>query len=325
MSSVHNADNSVTSAHEKQTPEVCEVEAEVTSEVEKKMEKGLGWQGPGTTGLNEEERERVERGRAVLRLGGGESKELKDLATLLQESDAWQEAVSMLEVQTETAEGVLLLCRLAVTEQLSHLRSQGLLRSLLYPLTVRLQQAASRGLVSTLTLVGKRQAHALCDAVLWTMLEGEGKSQNAGGRKTVDGQVIGQGRMLDGAQYELMMGAIKDCLSPALQTAFLQRIMRSTAAEVAPTWTDHMINLVQTLITLLRELSQPRDLMPDILTALESVAINLASNLKFSKLIFALVSTHSHQVKEYKSRLENLANHTNTFMRKAILAKLSKI
>lgn len=65
--------------------------------------------------------------------------------------------------------------------------------------------------------------------------------------------------------------------------------------------------------------------MEALVGALEHAAAALACSLKFGKLLLTVITMHSKQLANHKTRLEQVALRTTTFMTKAVLAKLKRM
>jgi hypothetical protein len=186
--------------------------------------------------------------------------------------------------------------------------------SVFLPQLLELQRPASSVLLSTALGLCKRHPAAALEAVLFPLVLRKGG--------------------LNVPQCDVLTRIIKECMHPLQVTAFCHRLLSGKEQERKPIcMPQHMENIgthlvwTESLFALFYNiLSQDIYLTPSTVNELISVIDDRASefprSLKFGNFLLCFLSKCWHECKHQRVLLERAAKRTNTFLTKAILAKL---
>ena len=121
------------------------------------------------------------------------------------------------------------------------------------------------------------------------------------------------------AQIEILCKTLKDCLNSATRGHFIKKLLQNNFA-----LTENKLPVFQTVIDTGCDLTC--DVLSDLLLCIDEEAISMAKNLKFGKLVFAIVNKHSKLFnQELKTKVEHILDKHNTFLKKSIHSALTKI
>ena len=223
--------------------------------------------------------------------------ELELLVSLTTEE--MESAVQTLELTEMSENSVHSACNhlVTVSELISYSNCVCFLRFALLGKVMTLTQNASRVLVSAVTMAANRYPKQLIDSVLVPCVVG----------------------ILDLPQLDLLTRLLKESLSDPNQLYFMNKFIAYQELEI----NDCKIALVQIL---LETLNIDEDVIVKVLKLFDRQATGLAKNLKFGKLLLALVNKHGKLlVGDNLIRLSNIVDKHQTFVKKSIENSIKKL
>ena len=180
---------------------------------------------------------------------------------------------------------------------ISHGNCTELLSALLLQKFKEMQQSASRILTGVVTMVAENLAKPLIEGVFVPATQGS----------------------LSTFQADLMVKICKDVFSNTSRYYFLEEIFK-----YHPEITDNLIAVLQTIFD--SKLDIENSLLTVILESLKDQGIKLEKNLKFGKLILALISKYGGQITmEHKEILSQILMTHKSFLKKTIQAAVTKL
>ena len=251
--------------------------------------------------LNEEKEQAIGRLKEIWHSAGTTetcpATEMETLVSLTIEE--METAVQMLELTELSESGVLTACShlVTVSELISYSNCVCFLKSAMLGKVMALTQNASRVLVSAVTMVANGYPKQLIDSVIVPCVVG----------------------IFDLPQLDLVTRLLKDSFSEANQIYFMNNLIAGQELEL----NDSKIALIQTL---LETLNIHNEIMVKILNLFEREATKLAKNLKFGKLLLALVNKHGKLLGgENLIKFSNILDKHHTFVKKSIQITIKKL
>jgi hypothetical protein len=240
----------------------------------------------------------------------------KDLHVLCLESGNAEAVLSLVQPWGADDDTVrVLLSHLVLEEDGMHGKGPALvLCSLVLPKLLGLQRAASSGLVSAALDICKRHPAAALEAVLFPLvLRKEG---------------------LNVAQSDVLTRIVKDCMHPLHVTAFCHRLLSGEEEERIPVcmpqhrenigadlvWTESLFVLFNGILN--QDIRLTPSTIEKLVSMIDGMAMKFRKSLKFGNFFLCFVSKCWHECKIHRLLLERAAETTDTFLTKAILAKL---
>lgn len=188
------------------------------------------------------------------------------------------------------------LCQIA--DSLSYNSAVSILSFVLGQRVMHLSQKASRKLSGALTLVSQKFPKQTVDSILLPCI----LQQN-----------------MATFQSEILCKTVKDSLNAVTKGYFIQKVMQDNLV-----FNENKLLVLQTLIDSTCDLTQ--DTLFSFTECLSEAAVPMAKNLKFGKLLLAVVNKHGKLFNiELKHKFEVIVDKHNTFLKKSILTALSKI
>ncbi|KAK1610915.1 hypothetical protein QYE76_034588 [Lolium multiflorum] len=240
----------------------------------------------------------------------------KDLHDLCLESGNAEAVLSLVQPWEADDDTVRVLLSHLVLEE-DGMRGKGpalVLCSLVLPKLLGLQRAASSGLVSAALDVCKRHPAAALEAVLFPLvLRKEG---------------------LNVPQCDVLTRIVKDCMHPLHVTAFCHRLLSGEEEERRPVcmpqhrenigadlvWTESLFVLFNGILN--QDIRLTPSTIEKLVSIIDRMAMKLRKSLKFGNFFLCFVSKCWQECKIHRLLLERAAETTDTFLTKAILAKL---
>ncbi|XP_047074124.1 uncharacterized protein LOC124683702 [Lolium rigidum] len=241
------------------------------------------------------------------------AKDLRDLCLESGNAEAVLSLVQPWEADDDTAK--VLLSHLVLEED--GMRGKGpalVLCSLVLPKLLGLQRAASSGLVSAALDICKRHPAAALESVLFPLvLRKEG---------------------LNVPQCDVLTRIVKDCMHPLHVTAFCHRLLSGEEEERRPVcmpqhrenigadlvWTESLFVLFNGILN--QDIRLTPSTIEKLVSMIDGMAMKFRKSLKFGNFFLCFVSKCWHECKIHRLLLERVAETTDTFLTKAILAKL---
>ncbi|KAL6839386.1 hypothetical protein ACP4OV_030656 [Aristida adscensionis] len=246
----------------------------------------------------------------------GAKRVAKELQALCVESGN-AEAVLSLVQPWEADDDTLrtLLANLVLEDDGKHGRGPALvLCSVVLPKLLELQRPASSVLLSAALDICKRHPSVALEAVLFPLvLRKEG---------------------LNVPQCDVITRIIKDCMHPLHVTAFCHRLLSGEEHEREPicmpqhqenvsshlVWTESVFALFYSILN--QDICLTPCTIQELVSVIDERASEFSRSLKFGNFLLCFVSKCWHECKTQRVLLERAASATNTFLTKAILAKL---
>lgn len=180
---------------------------------------------------------------------------------------------------------------------ISHGNCTELLSALLLQKFKEMQQSASRILTGVVTMVAENLAKPLIEGVFVPATQGS----------------------LSTFQSDLMVKICKDVFNKTSRYYLLEQIFK-----YQPEITDNLIAVLQTILD--NKLDIENSLLTVILESLKDQGIKLEKNLKFGKLILALITKYGGQMTmEHKEILSQILMTHKSFLKKTIQAAVTKL
>ncbi|XP_060072354.1 Fanconi anemia group E protein-like [Ylistrum balloti] len=209
-------------------------------------------------------------------------------------------AVSLeLKFDSLTDNEVLAACQSLTTlaSVLSEAASIQFMTSVVYPKIAELNHSASRQLLGVISLAAEHFPKGLVEGIFVKCLE--------------------QG--LGSAQTDIFCKVIKTGLQAAAQIQMIQKM-----AECTKCLDDNIVCIYQTLIDTKMELSE--NILTDVLNTLHCSSSGLEKNLKYGKLLLAIINKHGQKFTSGNLNvMEEEVQKNGTFLRKALSAALNKL
>ena len=213
-------------------------------------------------------------------------------------SDEMRVAMEILELSEICETAVVVACGhiVGMSDLISYSNCVSFLNSALCDKVMTLTQNASRGLSSAVTMVTDKYPKQTIDGVLVPCFSGN----------------------FGAPQMDLISYLVKECLSVGNQFYFLTKL-NSCDGEL----NDSKISLIQNLI---ETVNIDNDAINSLLSRFETQAPNLVKNLKFSKLLLALVNKHGKvMMKDSLLRFASIVDKNKTFLKKSIENVVKKL
>jgi len=213
-----------------------------------------------------------------------------------------EEALQVLSLQGLNEEAIKEVCTEFVTEDLGYARCLVFIHMVLLPMVQNLRTTASRTMIATLSYCA--QLHP--KPVLYGLLIPLSQQPDIGT-----------------SQSEIVKKLIKECYTntPDLCVLFLYEIL----IQKETLWTEVSIGIVQNMININLQLD---DEVCGLMIAKIGHHVgqgNLASNLKFTTLIFTFISKYPSLIKPFRTILHQILSKCQTYMSKSALIKLDAI
>ncbi|KAL5224007.1 hypothetical protein ABZP36_010646 [Zizania latifolia] len=240
----------------------------------------------------------------------------KDLQELCVESRNAEAVLSIVQPWKADDDTVrVLLSSLVLEEDGTHGKGPALiLCSLFLPKLLDLQRPVSSVLLSAALDLCKRHPAAALEAVLFPLvLRKEG---------------------LNVPQCDVLTRIVKDCMHPLHVTAFCHRLLSGDERERRPVcmpehwgnigsiviWTESLFALLYSILN--QDICLTPSTTEKLVSVIDEMASNFSRSLKFGNFLLCFVSKCGCESKIHRVLLESAAERTDTFLTKAILAKL---
>jgi hypothetical protein len=186
--------------------------------------------------------------------------------------------------------------------------------SIFLPQLLKLQRPPSSVLLSAVLDLCKRHPAAALEAVLFPLVLRKGG--------------------LNVPQCDLLTRIVKECIHPLHVAAFCHRLLSGEEQERKPVcmpqhyenvgthliWTESLFTLFYSILS--QDICLTPSTIGELISIIDERASEFSRSLKFGNFLLCLVSKCWHQCKNQRVLLERAAERTNTFLTKAILAKL---
>ncbi|KAF8652110.1 hypothetical protein HU200_063060 [Digitaria exilis] len=186
--------------------------------------------------------------------------------------------------------------------------------SVFLPQLLELQRPPSSVLLSAALDFCKRHPAAALEAVLFPLILREGG--------------------LNVPQCDVLTRIVKECMHPLHVTAFCHRLLSGEEQERKPVcmpqhhesvgahlvWTESLFALFYSILS--QDICLTPSTIDELISVIDEWAPELSRSLKFGNFLLSFVLKCWHQCKNQRVCLERAAERTNTFLTKAILAKL---
>lgn len=206
----------------------------------------------------------------------------------------------MIDFDSMSDDSIELVCQhlSGVSDSLSYSSAVCILTFVLGHRILQLSQNASRKLLGAITVVSQNFPKQTVESVLVPcMMQDEVPS----------------------FQIEILCKTLKDCLSATTRGYFIQKVLQNNFI-----LTEHKITILQTVVDSGCDLSY--NVFSSLLQCLNDASISMAKNLKFGKLLFALVNKHSKLFnQDLTMKAEQILDKHNTFLKKSIQSSLNKL
>ena len=225
------------------------------------------------------------------------AQELESLVSLT--SEEMETAVKKLELTEMNENSVLTACShlASVSELISYGNCVCFLRFALCEKVVTLTQNASRVLVSAVTMVANRYPKQLIDSVLVRCVVGS----------------------FDSPHLDLVTRLLKESFNEGTQLYFMKSFIADQELEI----NDSKIALIQTL---LETTNIDPEIIEKILNLFERQTSKLAKNLKFGKLLLAVVTKHGKLLRgENLIKFSSIVDKHQTFVKKSVENAVKKL
>ena len=186
--------------------------------------------------------------------------------------------------------------------------------SVFLPQLLELQRPPSSVLLSAALDLCKRHPAAALEAVLFPLVLRKGG--------------------LNVPQCDVLTRIVKECMHPLHVAAFCHRLLSGEEQERKPVcmsqhyenvgthlvWTESLFALFYSILS--QDICLTPSTVGELISVIDERASEFSRSLKFGNFMLCLVSKCWHQCKNQRVLLERAAERTNTFLTKAILAKL---
>ncbi|OEL30385.1 hypothetical protein BAE44_0008598 [Dichanthelium oligosanthes] len=186
--------------------------------------------------------------------------------------------------------------------------------SVFLPQLLELQRPASSVLLSAALDICKRHPSAAVEAVLFPLVLRKGG--------------------LNVPQCDVLTRIVKECMHPLHVSAFCHRLLSGEEQERKPVcmpqhhenvgthlvWRESMFALFYNILS--QDICLTPSTVGELISVIDERASEFSRSLKFGNFLLCFVSKCWHQCKNQRVLLERAAERTNTFLTKAILAKL---
>lgn len=173
----------------------------------------------------------------------------------------------------------------------------------LLPKVQELKQAASRALLTAVSLFAKKHSRAFCDSVIARLV---------------------QQSNFDTPQVDLVNKVVKECVSEDTRIHLLELIFATKSENQGCPflWSENTVSVVQTVVDLKPEFSD--DLFRTFAGVLEQQSRHLSKSLKFAKMLLAVIKTYGKHVSMHFNTFVRILEGNETFLKKAGLSALQK-
>ncbi|CAN6163649.1 unnamed protein product [Urochloa humidicola] len=186
--------------------------------------------------------------------------------------------------------------------------------SVFLPQLLELQRPHSSVLLSTALDLCKRHPAAALEAVLFPLVLRKGG--------------------LNVPQCDVLIRIVKECMHPLHASAFCHRLLSGEEQERKPfcmpqhhesvgthlVWTESLFTLFYSILS--QDICLTPSTIDELISVIDERASEFSRSLKFGNFLKCFVLKCWHQCKNQRVLLERAAERTNTFLTKAILAKL---
>ena len=186
--------------------------------------------------------------------------------------------------------------------------------SVFLPQLLELQRPASSVLLSTALGLCKRHPAAALEAVLFPLVLRKGG--------------------LNVPQCDVLTRIVKECMHPLHVTAFCHRLLSGEEQERKPVcmpqhqesigtnlvWTESLFTLFYNILS--QDICLTPSTVGELIYVIDDQASKFPRSLKFGNFLKCFVSKCWHECKHQRGLLERAAERTDTFLTKAVLAKL---
>ncbi|CAN6177749.1 unnamed protein product [Urochloa humidicola] len=186
--------------------------------------------------------------------------------------------------------------------------------SVFLPQLLELQRPPSSVLLSTALDLCKRHPAAALEAVLFPLVLRKGG--------------------LNVPQCDVLIRIVKECMHPLHASAFCHRLLSGEEQERKPfcmpqhhesvgthlVWTESLFTLFYSILS--QDICLTPSTIDELISVIDERASEFSRSLKFGNFLKCFVLKCWHQCKNQRVLLERAAERTNTFLTKAILAKL---
>lgn len=206
----------------------------------------------------------------------------------------------MMDFDSMSDDSIELVCQhlCLVSDSLSYSSAVCILTFVLGQRTLHLSQKASRKLSGAVTLVSQKFPKQTVDSVLLPC--------------TLQQEI-------PAVQSEIVCKMIKECLNAATKEYFIKKLIQNSFI-----FNENKIPVLQTVID--SNCDMTGDTLSGFLNCLNEASIQMAKNLKFGKLLLALINKHSTMFnRDLKNQFEIILGKHNTFLKKSIQNILNKI
>ncbi|XP_045176553.2 uncharacterized protein LOC123537066 [Mercenaria mercenaria] len=204
----------------------------------------------------------------------------------------------MVDFDNMSDDSIELVCQhlCQVSDSLSYSSAVCILTFVLGHRITQLSQNASRKLSGAVTLVAQKFPKQTVESVLVPcILQSE----------------------ISPAQSEIVCKTLKDCTSASTKGYFIQKMIQNNFI-----LNENKIPVLQTVIDSSCDLTN--DVFCSLLNCLNEASLSMEKNLKFGKLLLALVNKHTKLFnQELKTKVEHILDKHKTFLKKSIQSALN--
>lgn len=186
--------------------------------------------------------------------------------------------------------------------------------SVFLPQLLELQRPPSSVLLSAALDLCKRHPAAALEAVLFPLVLRKGG--------------------LNVPQCDVLTRIVKECMHPLHVSAFCHRLLSGEEQERKPVcmpqhhenvgthlvWTESLFSLFYSILS--QDICLTPSSVGELISVIDERASEFSRSLKFGNFLLCFVPKCWHQCKNQRVLLERAVERTNTFLTKAILAKL---
>jgi len=247
-----------------------------------------------------------------------------DLETLIRDSDQLEEVLKVLRLESLSEEWILAFCNHFILSENSFYRCCLLIRYSLFPKIRDLQQKASRMLLTSVLTCGKRHPKAIVYAFLLPLVADENMGT---------------------AQCEVINKVSKECLSEEMIILFLRFLLSPSNLESSTTidfdttsflfsptfssecfpWTELTISIIENILAMKLTMLNT-EILSALLLQFEEHVEEFSKSLKFSHMLFILVSKYAHLLTTANvDLLKHTLSKCDNYMAKACASKLGQL
>jgi hypothetical protein len=179
---------------------------------------------------------------------------------------------------------------------------------MLFNWLVVLNTHPSRSLLNTIIYIGKESSHAIIDGLLIKLVIGKQKDQ-----------ILFLPQIeyyYHYPQHDVLKEVLSNSFTEETQLIFILKLVKLTFS-----WSEFTISLFQ-FIFLDLKLRITNEIMEGLISLFEYNVNSFKENTKFCTLIFNIVCSYQNLVIQYKHRILQLLDKTDTFMSKKAKSKL---